>query len=225
MTASRCAPRAPLVYILLNKPVGVMTTLIDPQGRPTVRDLLAGVRQRVFPVGRLDFHSAGLLLLTNDGELALRLTHPRYGIRKTYEVKVKGRPEPAQLAALAQGVRLPDGVDRAGRWCASLEAGERKTWLAITLAEGKNRQVRRMCDAVGLSVEKLVRVALGPLDARQAAARRLAPPRAARARRPARGRRGPRVRRKGPRVQGSKGSRVEDEDAESRSSTLEHSDP
>src|SRR5512144_2649244 len=101
---------APLVYILLNKPVGVMTTLSDPQGRPTVRDLLVGVRQRVFPVGRLDFHTSGLLLLTNDGELALRLTHPRYGVKKTYEVKVKGRPEPAQLAALARGVRLSDGV-------------------------------------------------------------------------------------------------------------------
>ena len=153
---------APLVYILLNKPVGVMTTLIDPGGRPTVRDLVAGVRQRVFPVGRLDFHSAGLLLLTNDGELALRLTHPRYGVRKTYEVKVKGRPEAAQLTALARGVRLAEGVSGPAA-VRVLEASERKTWLSITLAEGKNRQVRRMCDGVGLDVEKLVRVALGPL--------------------------------------------------------------
>jgi 23S rRNA pseudouridine2605 synthase len=153
---------APPVYILLNKPVGVMTTLIDPGGRTTVRDLLVGVRQRVFPVGRLDFHSAGLLLLTNDGELALRLTHPRYGVRKTYEVKVKGRPEPAQLTALARGVRLAEGVSGPAV-VRVLEASERKTWLAITLAEGKNRQVRRMCEAVGLDVEKLVRVALGPL--------------------------------------------------------------
>ena len=156
----RAAP--PPVYILLNKPVGVMTTLIDPQGRPTVRDLIGGVKVRVFPVGRLDFHSAGLLLLTNDGELALRLTHPRYGIRKTYEVKVKGRPEAGQLSALARGVRLADSVS-APATVRVLEAGERKTWLAITLAEGKNRQVRRMCEAVGLPVEKLVRVALGPL--------------------------------------------------------------
>ena len=153
---------APPVYILLNKPVGVMTTLIDPGGRPTVRDLVAGVRQRVFPVGRLDFHSAGLLLLTNDGELALRLTHPRYGVRKTYEVKVKGRPEAAQLAALARGVRLAEGVSGPAA-VRVMEASERKTWLSITLAEGKNRQVRRMCDGVGLDVEKLVRVALGPL--------------------------------------------------------------
>jgi 23S rRNA pseudouridine2605 synthase len=153
---------APHVYILLHKPVGVMTTLIDPGGRPTVRDLVGGVRQRVFPVGRLDFHSAGLLLLTNDGDLALRLTHPRYGVQKTYEVKVKGRPEPAQLSTLARGVRLSDGVS-APATVRVLEASERKTWLSITLAEGKNRQVRRMCEAVGLSVEKLNRVALGPL--------------------------------------------------------------
>jgi len=153
---------APPAYIVLNKPVGVMTTLADPQGRPTVRDLLTGVRQRVFPVGRLDYHSAGLLLLTNDGELALRLTHPRYGVRKTYQVKVKGRPEPAQLATLSKGVRLPDGMT-APAHVRVIAARERKAWLEITLAEGKHREVRRMCDAVGLPVEKLVRVALGPL--------------------------------------------------------------
>jgi 23S rRNA pseudouridine2605 synthase len=153
---------APAAYILLNKPVGVMSTLVDPAGRPTVRDLLAGVRQRVFPVGRLDFHSAGLLLMTNDGELALRLTHPRYGVKKTYEVKVKGHAEPTQLATLARGVRLPDDMT-APAVVRVLEAGERKTWLSITLAEGKNRQVRRMCEAVGLPVEKLVRISLGPL--------------------------------------------------------------
>ena len=153
---------APPTYIVLNKPVGVMTTLDDPAGRPTVRDLLVGVRQRVFPVGRLDFHSGGLLLLTNDGDLAMRLTHPRYGVRKTYEVKVKGHAEPPQLAALAGGVRLPDGVS-APATVRIVEAREHKTWLSITLSEGKNRQVRRMCEAVGLPVEKLVRVALGPL--------------------------------------------------------------
>ncbi len=153
---------APPTYILLHKPAGVMTTLVDPGGRATVRDLLVGVRQRVFPVGRLDYHSAGLLLLTNDGELALRLTHPRYGIKKTYHVKVKGRPEGAQLRALASGVRLPDGVTAPAQ-VRVIEMGDRKAWLAITLAEGKNRQVRRLCEAVGLSVEKLTRVALGPL--------------------------------------------------------------
>jgi 23S rRNA pseudouridine2605 synthase len=153
---------APLTYLLLNKPVGVMTTLADPQGRPTVRDLLRGVRQRVFPVGRLDYHSAGLLLLTNDGALALRLTHPRYGVRKTYQVKVKGKPEPAQLAALSKGVRLPDGMT-APAFVRVIAGREHKAWIEITLTEGKHREVRRMCDAVGLPVEKLVRVALGPL--------------------------------------------------------------
>src|SRR5262249_10443276 len=153
---------APPAYIVLNKPVGVMTTLADPQGRPTVRDLLTGVRQRVFPIGRLDYHSAGLLLLTNDGDLALRLTHPRYGVRKTYQVKVKGHPQAAQLATLAQGVRLPDGVTGPA-YVRILTARENKAWIEITLAEGKHREVRRMCDAVGLPVEKLVRVALGPL--------------------------------------------------------------
>jgi len=153
---------APLAYILLNKPVGVMTTMVDPAGRPTVRELLHGVRRRVFPVGRLDFRSAGLLLFTNDGELAMRLTHPRYGITKTYEVKVKGQPAPDQLAALARGVRLPDGVTGPAS-VRILTAREHKAWLEITLTEGKNREVRRMCEAVGLPVEKLVRVALGPL--------------------------------------------------------------
>ena len=140
----------------------MVTTLDDPQGRPTVRELLKGVRARVFPVGRLDYHSAGLLLLTNDGELALRLTHPRYGIRKTYQVKVKGDPQPSQLAALASGVRLADGTTNPAD-VHILRQRDHKAWLSITLAEGKNRQVRRMCEAVGLSVEKLVRVAFGAL--------------------------------------------------------------
>lgn len=142
--------------------MGVVTTLDDPQGRPTVRDLLKGVRARVFPVGRLDYHSAGLLVLTNDGALALRLTHPRYGVRKTYEVKVKGEPQPSQLAALASGVRLDDGTTNPAE-VRILRQRDQKAWLSITLAEGKNRQVRRMCEAVGLPVEKLVRVAFGAL--------------------------------------------------------------
>ena len=140
----------------------MVTTLDDPAGRPTVRDLLKGVRTRVFPVGRLDYHSAGLLLLTNDGGLALQLTHPRYGVRKTYQVKVKGEPQPNQLATLAAGVRLPDGQTNPAD-VHILRRRDDKAWLSITLAEGKNRQVRRMCDAVGLPVEKLIRVAYGGL--------------------------------------------------------------
>jgi 23S rRNA pseudouridine2605 synthase len=150
------------IYLALNKPTGVVTTLSDPEGRPTVRDLLGRLRERVFPVGRLDFHSAGLLLLTNDGELAQRLTHPRYGVHKAYRVKVKGRVVPEQIEQLTKGVALRDGMSAPAR-VRIVEAGERKTWLEITLAEGKNRQVRRMCEAVGLSVEKLSRIAFGPL--------------------------------------------------------------
>ena len=155
------AAESPL-YLLLNKPSGVMTTLSDPQGRPTVRDLLRGVQRRVFPVGRLDFHSAGLLLLTNDGGVALRLTHPRYGVRKTYRVKVRGRPNAASLSRLAAGVPLPEGTTGPAT-VRLVDMKERKSWMEITIAEGKRRQVRRMCEAVGLPVEKLVRISLGPL--------------------------------------------------------------
>ncbi len=155
-------PPADHIYILLHKPVGIVTTLFDPEGRPTVRELVPQVRRRIFPVGRLDFHSSGLLLLTNDGELALRLTHPRYGIRKTYRVKVKGTPTAEALGQLTRGVRLEEGmtapadvrVDR---------SSEGKTWLELTIREGHNREVRRMCEQIGHPVEKLARVRLGPL--------------------------------------------------------------
>jgi pseudouridine synthase len=151
-----------ILYFLLNKPVGFVTTLSDPQGRPTIRDLLPRLKQRLYPVGRLDYHSAGLLLLTNDGELALRLTHPRYGVRKTYRVKVKGRPTDEALAQLRRGVELPDGRTHPAQ-VRTLETSDRKAWLEIVIAEGKRRQVRRMCEHVGLPVEKLVRTELGPL--------------------------------------------------------------
>jgi 23S rRNA pseudouridine2605 synthase len=150
------------LYILLHKPVNVVTTLSDPEGRPTVREYLPHVRARVFPVGRLDFHSSGLLLLTNDGELALRLTHPRYGVRKTYHVKVKGTPAADVLAQLAAGVRLEEGRT-APAVVRVLESSGSKTWLEITLGEGRKREVRRMCEQVGHPVEKLTRVSLGPL--------------------------------------------------------------
>jgi 23S rRNA pseudouridine2605 synthase len=150
------------VYILLHKPVGVVTTLADPEGRPTVRDYVPEVRTRVFPVGRLDFHSSGLLLLTNDGELALRLTHPRYGVRKTYRVKVKGVPAPEALAQLAAGVRLEDGVTAPAEVRVDRSA-DGKTWLEITVREGRKHEVRRLCERIGHPVEKLTRVRLGPL--------------------------------------------------------------
>jgi len=151
-------------YILLHKPVGVVTTLSDPEGRPTIRDVLGRLPFRVFPVGRLDFHSSGLLLLTNDGELAQRLTHPRYGISKVYHVKVKGGVLPeAVLATLRRGVDLDDGKTAPAQ-VRVLRTRDGKAWLEMVLTEGRRREVRRMCEAVGLSVEKLRRVALGPLE-------------------------------------------------------------
>jgi 23S rRNA pseudouridine2605 synthase len=153
---------APFLYILLHKPINVVTTLSDPEGRPTVRQLLPEVRERVFPVGRLDFHSSGLLLFTNDGELALRLTHPRYGIRKTYRVKVKGVPTAEALEQLRAGVRLEEGKTAPAEIHIE-RSQEGKTWLEITLGEGRKREVRRMCERVGYPVEKLNRVRLGPL--------------------------------------------------------------
>lgn len=153
----------PRLYFLLHKPVGVVSTLKDPQGRPTVRELLKGVRERVFPVGRLDYHSAGLLLLTNDGELAERLLHPRSQVPRTYHVKIAGYPTLEVLRTLRSGVRLTDGTLTAPARVRILRASERKTWLEMTLQEGRNREVRRMWEAVGYEVEKLIRVRFGPL--------------------------------------------------------------
>jgi 23S rRNA pseudouridine2605 synthase len=151
------------VYYLLNKPRGVVTTAADPQGRPTAVDLVPG-QPRVFPVGRLDADTEGLLLLTNDGELAHRLTHPSYGVEKEYLAEVEDTPSPLTLRRLRQGVELEDGRTapaRVGR------VGARG--LRITIHEGRNRQVRRMCEAVGHPVLRLVRTRIGPLADRDLA--------------------------------------------------------
>ena len=150
------------VYLMMHKPVGVVTTLEDPQGRATVRDLLKRVRQRVYPVGRLDYQSSGLLLLTNDGDFAQRLTHPRFHVEKVYRVKVHGHPDPRALMRLRQGVRLADGKSAPAR-VRVISQLERKTWLEIGISEGKNHQIRRMCEAVTLPVDKLQRISIGPL--------------------------------------------------------------
>jgi 23S rRNA pseudouridine2605 synthase len=146
-----------LVYYLLNKPAGVVTTASDPQGRPTVVELVPD-DPRVFPVGRLDADTEGLLLLTNDGDLAHRLTHPSHGVEKEYLAEVAGRPSPGAVRRLREGVLLEDGVTAPAR--VSLVA---PTALRIVIHEGRNRQVRRMCDAVGHPVRRLVRVRIGPL--------------------------------------------------------------
>jgi 23S rRNA pseudouridine2605 synthase len=149
-------------YILLNKPRGYVTTRSDPQRRPTVIDLLRGVREYVYPVGRLDFDSEGLLLLTNDGDLAARLTHPRHGIARVYEVRVAGEPDDHDLKRLARGIAL-EGRRTLPAEVQSSGPGR----FTIAIHEGRNRQIRRMCDAIGHPVDHLKRVAIGPLrDAR-----------------------------------------------------------
>jgi 23S rRNA pseudouridine2605 synthase len=150
-------------YILLNKPSGYVTTLKDPNGRPIVSDLLKDIPERLFPVGRLDFNTDGLLLLTNDGEWANRLSHPSHGVTKEYRVKVRGDVNEDILGKLAHGVKLDDG------WTAPAEVHllrtiERNSWLSITIHEGRYRQVRRMCEAVGLLVARLTRTRYGTLD-------------------------------------------------------------
>jgi 23S rRNA pseudouridine2605 synthase len=152
--------RAGLVHYLLNKPPGVITTADDPQGRPVVVDLVPA-EPRVFPVGRLDADSEGLLLLTNDGDLTHRLTHPSFGVDKEYLVEVEGEPPRGALARLREGVDLEDGRTAPAK-VALLDA----RLLRITIHEGRNRQVRRMCEAVGHPVLRLVRTRIGPITDR-----------------------------------------------------------
>src|ERR1044072_2766287 len=149
-------------YVLLNKPRGYVTTRSDPQRRPTVIDLLVGVREYVYPVGPLDFDSEGLLLLTNDGDLAARLTHPRHGVARVYDVSVLGEPDRHDLDRLARVVTI-DGRSTAPADVSRLGTSR----LRVTIREGRNRQVRKMCDAIGHPVTQLKRIAIGPLsDAR-----------------------------------------------------------
>ena len=153
--------RPGLVYYLLNKPAKVVTTAHDPEGRPTVLELVPD-EPRVFPVGRLDWDSEGLLLLTNDGDLAHGLTHPSRGVEKTYLVEVSGVPTRGALRRLREGVDLDDGrtAPAKARLAQTTPAGAA---LEIVIHEGRNRQVRRMCEAVGHPVRRLVRTGLGPL--------------------------------------------------------------
>jgi 23S rRNA pseudouridine2605 synthase len=153
----------PYVYLMLNKPKGVVSTLEDPQGRPTVKDLLRGVGVRVFPVGRLDFDSEGLMLLTNHGELAQALLHPRYHVPKTYLIKVKGVLSREQMDRLARGVTLEDGPTGSAT-VRPVRKAEQNSWLEITIHEGRKHQVKRMLEAVGHPVLKLTRVRFGPLS-------------------------------------------------------------
>jgi 23S rRNA pseudouridine2605 synthase len=148
------------VYLVLYKPAGYMTTLKDPQGRPLVTDLLKGIRERVYPVGRLDYNTEGLLLLTNDGEWANALAHPRHEVDKEYHVRVQGQVSPVQIQRLTTGVELEDGKT-APALIRVIRESENNTWLSITIHEGRYRQVRRMCEAVGFSVVRLKRARYG----------------------------------------------------------------
>ena len=155
-------PRAKLIYYAVNKPAGVLCTNRDPSGRPRVVDLVPNQHARLFTIGRLDLHSEGLILVTNDGELANRLTHPRYGVGKTYRVLVAGRPTRDVLAKLRQGVRLAEGVARAESVRIKSQRKD-STLLEMVLREGKNREVRRVLAQVGHKVERLTRIAVGPV--------------------------------------------------------------
>jgi len=155
-------PTTKSLYILLNKPIGVVTTLNDPEKRTTVKDLLFGVKERVFPIGRLDYESEGLLILTNDGEYAQQVIHPTKKVKKVYHVKVRGKPEQKHIERLKQGVTLAEGRAKAVH-IERMGTNENHDWFKVVLTEGKNRQIRRMFEKVGFDVLKLKRVAIGRL--------------------------------------------------------------
>lgn len=152
----------PTVALLLNKPRGYLSTVKDPKGRPTVMDLLKNVPWRVYPAGRLDFDAEGLLLLTNDGEVANLLTHPRFSIPRTYLVKVTGVPEEQKLVRLSRGVMLEDGLASVVS-VHVIRQKEKNSWVEVVVTEGRNRLVKRMFSAIGHSVLKLKRVQFGPI--------------------------------------------------------------
>ena len=155
-------------YILLYKPKEVMTTVEDPQGRRTVIDLVRGIRERIYPVGRLDFHSEGLVLLTNDGDLAFKVSHPTHGSVKTYHVKVRGVPEERLVDKLRRGITLdgkrtlPCDIDRMRTTGKGDDEGN--SWFEVKLREGRTQQIRKMFQALGHPVSKLRRVAIGPIS-------------------------------------------------------------
>lgn len=155
-------PVPPEVYVMLNKPKGCVSSLSDPEGRPTVADLLGRVKVRVFPVGRLDFDSEGLMLLTNNGTMAQALLHPRYHVPKTYLIKVKGVLSEEEIRQLERGVDLDDGRT-APATVKKIRKVEQNSWVEITIHEGRKHQVKRMVESVGHLVLKLTRVRFGPL--------------------------------------------------------------
>jgi 23S rRNA pseudouridine2605 synthase len=161
----RIKPAAAPLYFAFHKPAGVITTLNDPQRRPDLTQFIEklGRKQRVFPVGRLDYNSTGLLLLTNDGELTGRLTHPRFGVKKVYRVKLSACPTAEEFALLRKGIRLEDGVTASAR-ARVLEKLKKNAWVEIEIHEGRKREIRRIFETLGYFVEKLIRVRVGPIS-------------------------------------------------------------
>ena len=158
----RIEPVKKQVYIMLNKPKGFITTVSDEKGRPTVMDLISDMEERVFPIGRLDYNTSGMLLLTNDGDLAYRLTHPKHEIQKTYRAKVVGVLSPERVALLRKGVNI-GGFTTSPAEVTVIKQMERSAIIEIKIHEGKNRQIRKMFAAVGNKVVDLDRIAIGDL--------------------------------------------------------------
>ena len=156
-------PEMSKVYLMLHKPRGYVTTLHDPEGRAVVTDLLSGISERIFPVGRLDYNSEGLLLLTNDGDFSQRVQHPRFKIPKTYMVKIEGNLTKNEVRALSEGIRLPDGNFKPESL--QIERINRKSsWLVLTIAEGRNRLIRRGLESLGHPVVRLIRMAIADIS-------------------------------------------------------------
>jgi 23S rRNA pseudouridine2605 synthase len=152
-----------MIYIALHKPAGFVTTLSDPQQRPTIIDLISDVPERVYPVGRLDYDSAGLLFLTNDGDFAQKMQHPRFQLPKIYRVKIQGRLSKEEIKQLNKGVKLEDGTFKPENMQIE-KFNDKSCWLRLTLREGKNRIIRRGFEAAGHRVARLVREAIGTVQ-------------------------------------------------------------
>ncbi len=150
------------IYLILNKPEGYVTTVFDPRGRKTVMDLLPALKERVYPTGRLDYDSCGLLLMTNNGELTYKLTHPSFEIDKTYLVKIEGNAVKNELLKLEEGIELEDGMT-APAFIENVKYKSGYTTFRITLHEGRNREIRRMCKKIGYNVIKLMRISFANL--------------------------------------------------------------
>ncbi len=166
----------PKIYLMLNKPAGVVTSLSDPEERPTIKDFLKSIKYRVFPAGRLDYDSEGLLLITNDGDFAHSIIHPSKKIPKTYAVKVKGIIDEGGMENLRKGVRLEDGLTAPAK-VKRIRQTESNSWVEITIYEGRKRQVRRMLEKVGHPVIRLKRIAINGIklgDLKPGEIRRLA---------------------------------------------------